>query len=245
MEHEEKDRVEDNVQDSSCRGCKEGKAGRTLGIDKRGEAQREENRRRPGKIGRKIGHRIGERHRASPAEGKERAHQRIEDRHEGDGEENEEVKAAVQDAVCLIGIFPSKCHGKEGRAASPDKGCEGGDQDDNGIAETDACKGCGADIPDVADVDPVHDGIEEVYELRRDLGQGHREHEPGNGLFLVALFQGVHGAVFFGIVGHCVVFLRHCSFRSFTQLRISMIQRFAGRKHEKKRDGKPDNRRDL
>ena len=79
-------------------------------------------------------------------------------------------------------VAGAQLDGSQRRAAHSGECGKGRDQQDDGERNAHACQRKCACAGDVADVDPVHDIVQHVDELRGNGRQGKTEHQLANGL---------------------------------------------------------------
>ena len=103
-------------------------------------------------------------------------------RRQRQGEEDLEGEAAAQDAFRLVVVPLAHGDGGPGGAAGGHQGGEGGDDEDHRHADAETRQGQVAVRRHVADVDPVHDVVEHVYDLGRHRGDGQPPQQRADGL---------------------------------------------------------------
>ena len=85
-------------------------------------------------------------------------------------------KAVAHDLFRPVLFPPAHGNGSQGRTAGACQHGKGGDKHENGGKQTHAGEGVGADFRNVADIDPVHDVVQQVNDLGHHRGNRKLDH---------------------------------------------------------------------
>ena len=180
IEGKNQDGVQDDVAHSADHGGHHAERGKALGGDKGVHAHNDEHKNGADDIDAGVIQRIRQRFFAGTEQHQQGRRSEIKHNGQHSRQNQQQRKAVAHDFFSGIVIAAAHGNGRAGRAAGAAQHGKRGNQHQNGGKQANARqRGC-ADLRHMADIDAVHNVIQQVYHLRHHRGQCQLGQQLGN-----------------------------------------------------------------